>query len=138
MPVDTQYMSDPKVQRGLNGLGLFATRPYAKDDFVIEYTGEKITSDEAQRRGGKYLFEINKHWTLDGRDRTHTARYLNHSCRPNCYAELDEDEERIYIRAKKKIAPGDELTFHYGKTYFEDQILPKGCACEKCRESATH
>lgn len=128
-------MSDPQVKRGLNGLGLFATKAYVKDDFVIEYTGEKITSEEAQRRGGKYLFEINDKWTLDGTGREYTARYLNHSCRPNCYAELDEDEERIYIRAKKKIAPGDELTFHYGKTYFEDQILPKGCRCEKCRSA---
>lgn len=123
------------VKRGIDGLGLFAATEFTRGDFVIEYTGEKITTDEANRRGGKYLFTINKHFTLDAKDRSHTARYMNHACKPNCYAELDEEEERIRIYAKKKIAPGEELTYHYGKEYFDDYIKPKGCRCATCRRT---
>ncbi len=120
------------IKRGLDGLGLFAGKDFVRDDFVIEYTGEKITADEANLRGGRYLFEINDTWTLDATDRDHTARYMNHACKPNCYAELDEEEERIRIFAKKKIKTGDELTYHYGKEYFNDFIKPKGCRCNSC------
>lgn len=56
-----------KVQRGTHGLGLFATTPIAKDSKIIEYTGEVITADEANRRGGQYLFELNDNWTIDGK-----------------------------------------------------------------------
>ena len=52
-------MKDYTVKRSSAGLGLFAARPYKKGELVIEYTGEKITTDEANRRGGQYLFEIN-------------------------------------------------------------------------------
>lgn len=126
-------MSDKvEVKKGIDGLGLFATEPFTRGDLVIEYTGEKITNEEAQQRGGKYLFELDDEWTLDGKDRAHNSRYMNHACKPNCYAELDEETLRIFIYAKKKIAPGEELTYHYGKQYFKDYIEPKGCRCDTC------
>jgi SET domain-containing protein len=120
------------VKRSKAGLGLFAATNFKKGDLVIEYTGELISEAEANRRGGKYLFELNDDWTIDGKGRENLARYINHSCRPNCYPELTEDERQVYIYAKKKIAPGEELTYHYGKDYFGRIIEPMGCRCEKC------
>ena len=125
-------MSKTKVQRSNAGLGLFAAQPFTKGDLVIEYTGETISADEANRRGGRYLFELNDNWTIDGKDRANVARYINHSCQPNCYPELSEDETRVYIFAKRKINPGEELTYNYGKDYFTRVINPAGCRCEKC------
>ncbi|MCU0678542.1 MAG: SET domain-containing protein [Candidatus Pacebacteria bacterium] len=122
------------VRRGTHGLGLFALHPIAKGARIIEYTGEKITVDEANRRGGQYLFEINDAWTVDGRGRENKARYINHSCRPNCYPEIDETEEHIYIFAKRAIAAGEELTYDYGKDFWNTYIKPKGCRCAKCAE----
>ncbi len=121
-----------KVGKSSAGLGLFATAEFKKGDLVIEYTGERITEAEANRRGGKYLFELNDDWTIDGKGRENTARYLNHSCKPNCYPELDENEEHIFIFAKRAIKPGEELTYNYGKMYFNDLITKDGCRCESC------
>lgn len=121
-----------KVGKSSAGLGLFAIAEFKKGDLVIEYTGEKITETEANRRGGKYLFELNDNWTIDGKGRENTARYLNHSCKPNCYPELDENEEHIFIFAKRAIKPGEELTYNYGKMYFNDLITKDGCRCDSC------
>jgi len=124
------------VKKSSAGLGLFATDTFKKGDLVIEYTGEKITEEEANQRGGKYLFELNDNWTIDGKGRENKARYLNHSCRPNCYPELDEDEQHIYIYAKRNIEAGEELTYNYGKMYFNDLIKKDGCRCAHCLENA--
>lgn len=121
-----------KITRSSAGLGLFATKPIKKGDFVIEYTGERITPEESDRRGGKYLFTVTKDLVLDAKGREHTARYINHSCRPNCYAEVDEDEEKINIYTKRNIDTGEELSYDYGKEYFDDHIKPYGCRCPKC------
>ena len=128
-------MSDaPQVQvkRSSAGLGLFATTSFAKGDTVIEYIGETISTEEADRRGGKYLAVLNDDWVIDGKERGNVARYINHSCKPNCYYELNEEETRIFAIAKRKIAPGDELTVHYGKEYFDQHIKPIGCRCAHC------
>lgn len=123
------------VKRGTHGLGLFANTSFKKGDLVIEYTGEKITADEANIRGGQYLFEINDNWTVDGRGRENKARYINHSCRPNCEPQIDDAEEHIFIYAKKSINPGEELTYNYGKDFWNTYIKPKQCRCAKCQES---
>lgn len=125
-----------EVKKSSAGLGLFAASDYKKGDLVIEYTGEKITEEEANRRGGKYLFELNDDWTIDGKGRENKARYLNHSCKPNCYPELDEEEEHIFIYAKRNIKPGEELTYNYGKMYFDELIKSDGCKCEHCLSKA--
>ena len=119
-----------KVKRSKAGLGLFAETGFKKDDFVIEYTGKRLTDDQADLKGGKYLFILKKNLVIDGTTRKNTARYINHSCRPNCYPEIDEKKEKINIYAKKKIEPGEELTYHYGKEYWLDHCQP--CKCEKC------
>ena len=122
-----------KVKRSSAGLGLFDNRDLNKSQKIIEYTGEVISEAEANRRGGKYLFELNDQWTIDGKDRDNLARYINHSCRPNCYPELNASETRVFIIAKRAIKTGEELTYNYGSTYFKDLIEPIGCQCDKCR-----
>jgi len=125
-------MSKLIVKRSSAGLGLFATELIAKGEQVIEYTGEIISEPEANRRGGKYLFELNDDWTIDGKGRSNLARYINHSCKPNCYPELTEDEKRVFIFSKRKIKPGEELTYNYGKDYFKQILKPAGCRCHHC------
>lgn len=122
------------VKRGTHGLGLFTTVTFKKGDFVIEYTGEKITETEANMRGGQYLFELNKAFVIDGKDRQNHARYINHSCRPNCYPEIDDVEEHIMIFAKRSIAAGEELTYNYGPAFFNTHVKSKGCRCIKCTQ----
>jgi len=116
-----------QVKQSSAGLGLFATKPFKKGDFIIEYTGEIISREEADRRGGKYLFETSSRRVIDGKGRENVARYINHSCKPNC--EPDVKGGRVKIYAIKKIAPGEEFTYDYGEEYFDDIIKPHGCRC---------
>ena len=78
------------------------------------------------------MFEVNSRWTIDGSNRRNLARYFNHSCRPN--AESDVKGHKVIIVARKKIKPGEEITYDYGKDYFDIFLKPIGCKCEKCRE----
>jgi uncharacterized protein len=121
------------VKRGLSGLGLFTIAPIERDTFIIEYKGPILARDEADERGGKYLFDINSRKTVDGKSRGNTARYINHSCRPNCEPEIVRGH--IYIFSLRKIRAGEELCYDYGKEYFNDIIKPDGCKCAKCREA---
>lgn len=125
------------VKKSSAGLGLFAARSFEKEDLVIEYTGERISTEGADRRGGKYLFILDKKRVIDGKGRENIARYMNHSCRPNCEAEIDEDDDTVYIRARKHIDAGEELTYHYGKAYVDEYIKPFGCRCQKCSSMAS-
>jgi SET domain-containing protein len=118
------------VRRGLSGLGLFTTVPIKRDSFVIEYWGEMITNEESDRRGGKYLFDIENGTVIDGTTRKNRARYVNHSCRPNC--EVRTRGKRVFIYAIKNIKPGDELSYDYGHEYWGEHIKPFGCRCAKC------
>jgi hypothetical protein len=120
------------VKKSKSGLGLFTEKPIKRGDFIIEYTGEKISHEEADRRNGKYLFTLDKKTVVDGKGRENTARYINHSCRPNAYAEIDEDKRKIFIYAKRAIKEGEEVSCNYGKGYWEDHIGTKNCTCEKC------
>lgn len=116
-----------RVGRSSAGLGLFATDHIKKDDFVIEYYGNMLTDEQADVKGGLYLFQIDKEFTIDGTPRYNKARYINHSCKPNCEPEIDG--KRVFIYAIKNIKPGEELTYDYGKEYFNDYIKPFGCRC---------
>lgn len=115
------------------GLGLYARRYFQNGEFVIEYTGRKISTKEADALSTRYLFEIDKRWTIDGSPRSNIARYINHSCEPNC--EADIFDEKILISALRDIEQGEELTFDYGKEYFDEFIKPIGCKCQKCSRS---
>jgi len=118
------------VRRTHIGLGLFALRDFAKGRRMLEYVGPIITTEEADRRGGRYLFEIDENRTIDGSARTNIARYINHSCSPNSEAFIYG--RRIWIYSKRAIKAGEALTLNYGQKYFDEFIRPVGCKCEKC------
>ncbi|HEC30390.1 MAG TPA: SET domain-containing protein [Candidatus Yonathbacteria bacterium] len=115
------------VKRSSAGLGLFAARNFVYDDFLIEYVGEVLTPTQADDKGGKYLFTINSRKVIDGTPRHNIARYINHSCKPNAEAVIEGGNIMIY--ATKKIKKGEELSYDYGKEYFNDHIKPYGCRC---------
>jgi len=77
-------------------------------------------------------FHADDHVVVDGTTRKNTARYFNHSCKPNCFVEIAD--KRIFVYTRRKILPGEELTYHYGKEYWEDIITPKACKCDFCKE----
>ncbi len=116
-----------KVGRSKTGLGLYALEEIPKGACLIEYTGRPVTKKEEEESRSKYLFEISKKLTIDGRARGNTARYINHSCRPNCV--IDIYKSRIYVLAKRKIRAGEELTYDYDTDYFNQYIKPVGCKC---------
>lgn len=121
-----------RVGRSNTGKGLFAAEEIPKDVCVIEYTGRPISEEEAERDNGKYLFEVAKGKTVDGNIPSNTARYINHSCRPNC--EAIGRAGRVFIFSIKRIKAGEELFYDYGKEYFDRHIKPKGCRCAKCQK----
>ncbi len=115
------------VKKGLNGLGLFAQEPIKSKAWIIEYVGKKLTNKQSDHLTTQYLFDVSDTLTIDGSPRYNTARYLNYSCEPN--AEAWNIEDRIFIRAIKNIIPGEEITYDYGKEFFDKFIKPKGCHC---------
>jgi len=118
-------------KRSYAGLGLFAGEYIAKKDFIIEYVGEIIDKKESDRRGGKYLFETSKNRVIDGKDRSNKARYINHSCNPNCEVRIERGHINVY--AIKDIALGEELGYDYGKEYCDEFCTP--CLCHACRKA---
>jgi hypothetical protein len=118
-----------KVKRGAHGLGLFATGPIKKAAIIAEYWGRIITEEEADRCAGKYLFELEKNMAIDGKSRKNIARYINHSCSPNCEPQEHVKPQRVFIVAKRDIKPGEEFGYNYGKEYWDEHIKPIGCRC---------
>lgn len=124
---------DVIVRRSSAGLGLYAEEAIPKGARIIEYTGPRITDDEVEKSRSRYLFAIADNKTIEGSGRDNIARYINHSCRPNCEPRIERG--RVFIYAKRAIKPGEELAYHYGKEYFETLIEPHGCRCVKCSEA---
>lgn len=124
------------VKRSATGLGLFAAALIPAGRRIIEYTGKLITNEEVERRKyGKYFFGLDDKYSIDGSARSNLARYVNHSCRPN--ADAFVSGRRIWIWSKREIKPGEEITYNYGKEYFDDHIRPVGCKCTKCAGKST-
>jgi hypothetical protein len=106
----------------IHGRGAFATRRIRKATRVIEYTGERITNEEAERRyrgrndphDHTVLFALDKRTCLDAGRHGNEARFINHSCHPNC--ETVHDKGRIFIQAIRNIQPGVELSYEYELT----------------------
>jgi SET domain-containing protein len=119
-----------RVARSRTGLGLFAVAPIRKGKFIIEYWGKHVLWKEVDNVWNRYLFELNTRWAIDGTDRRNTARYINHSCKPN--AVPYEVRRKIKIYAQKNIHPGDEITYDYGREYFDEFLKPVGCKCAAC------
>jgi SET domain-containing protein len=123
-----------RVGRSQTGLGLFAVRPIKKREKITEYKGRRVSAEEAgrlERRGNRYLYEINSRVTIDGKARNNLARYANHSCNPN--AESYVYGGRVFIRALRKIKPEEEITHHYGSAYLKYIIGRSRCRCSRCR-----
>jgi len=123
---------DFKVFKSSAGFGLRTLKDIKKGELVIEYTGRKTSNAAAERNPNRYQFDLDEKWTIDGSPRSNTARYINHSCRPNCEAVHYTDTNEIGIEAIRNIKAGEELTYDYGKEYFNEYIKPVGCKCEKC------
>ena len=121
-----------RVGRAKSGLGLFAMEPIPKGKKIIEYVGKVMTNESDDNKSSLYIFNINKKVDIDGAPRWNKARYVNHSCRPN--AESDTFKDHVWIKSTKNIMLGDEITYDYGKEYWNEYIKPKGCRCRKCSE----
>jgi hypothetical protein len=119
------------VGRSRAGLGLFTKEPIAKGACVIEYTGKVLSVEEEKKSNSLYLFDAGDGKTIDGAARSNTARYINHSCRPNCEIELQR--KRVWVIAKRNIKAGEELSYDYDPEYFNAYIKSKGCRCLKCK-----
>jgi SET domain-containing protein len=102
-------------QSRIHGTGGFAKTDLPAGTRVMDYIGEKIAKAESLRRcelNNEYIFALDDEFDLDGNVARNPARFLNHSCAPNCEAELDAG--RIWITALRNIKAGEELTFNYG------------------------
>jgi len=105
----------------IQGLGGFAAQRIRKGTRIIEYIGERITSEEGDRRYSDedehphvLLFVVDKHTVIDAAVGGNDARFINHSCEPNCKTVVEK--KRVYIQALKTIAAGEELTYDYNLT----------------------
>jgi uncharacterized protein len=131
---------------GVHGKGVFALRPLARGERIIEYTGQVIGWPEALRRhphdpsdpNHTFYFSLDDgSHVIDAKVGGNAARWINHSCQPNCKA--DETEGRVFIEAVRAIKPGEELNYDYGLVLDERQTkkLKKQyecrCGSKKCR-----
>ncbi|XP_027903109.1 histone-lysine N-methyltransferase ATXR7 [Vigna unguiculata] len=125
--------------------GLVALEPIEAEDFVIEYIGELIRpriSDIRERQyermgiGSSYLFRLDDGYVVDATKRGGIARFINHSCQPNCYTKVIsvEGQKKIFIYAKRHIKAGEEITYNY-KFPLEEKKIPCNCGSRKCRGS---
>ena len=132
MPSDTKPY---RVGRSPTGLGLFATAPIKKHALIVEYSGPRIPTPQAHAREragrSKYMFEISARWTIDGGGRDNMGRYANHACKPNAESVLIRG--KVYLKAIRRILPGEEITYDYGREYV-DLFFKGGCKCATCRE----
>ena len=110
----------------IHGNGVFAVAPIAKGERVIEYKGRRRTHADVDAgesgdadSGHTFLFTLNDQYVIDANFEGNSARWINHSCKPNCEAVLDENEadakkSRVYIEAIRAIKPGDILKSRKG------------------------
>ena len=125
----------------IHGAGVFATCDIKKNKSIIEYIGEKITKKEgdlrserrirrflnSKKEGSVYIFELNKRYDIDGSPLYNKARYINHSCDPNC--EVNIINNRIWITSIKNIKKGEELSYDYGYEFDKDDYKDHLCRC---------
>ena len=102
----------------IQGWGVFATQPINKNTRIVTYDGEKIPNKESLKREARYLkkghiwcFKLNHLFVRDAAVGGNVARFINHSCTPNCYTQVIGDQ--IWIIAAKNIRRGEELTYDY-------------------------
>lgn len=128
----------------VHGTGIFAAKDIPKGTRIIEYVGEKMTKAQSdkiadrdfdankadEKKGAVYLFELNKRYDIDGNVEYNTARFINHSCEPNCETTIERDH--IYITSIKDIKKGDELSYDYGYDIDDYEDHPCRCGAKNC------
>lgn len=129
----------------IHGNGVFAARKIPAGARIIEYQGKRISDKQAEKRFGQdpdnpfhtFFFSLESGKLIDGGDEGNDARWINHSCEPNC--EAQEEKGRVFIHALRDIARGEELNYDYGLV-IDDKLtkaLKKAyecrCGCESCR-----
>lgn len=117
------------VKKAAAGRGLFSGSSIRKGACVIEYTGRPLEEEEKFTSRSKFLFDLDNGVTIDGAVKTNLARYINHSCNPNCEATIHDGH--VWIHAIRAIKSGEELSYDYGETYFSAFIGAK-CRCSDC------
>ncbi len=129
----------------IHGRGVFALTRIPKGTRIIEYKGELISDAEADRRYSRIhensphtmLFSVDGGLVIDATRRGNSARWINHSCAPNC--EIEEEGARIFIEARRNIQPGDELAYDYnlqiGERHTKAAKREHACFCgaRRCR-----
>ncbi|CAI7999922.1 Histone-lysine N-methyltransferase trithorax [Geodia barretti] len=131
-------------QSYIHGLGLFCRRDIEAGEMVIEYAGTVIRSvltDKREKmydaRGiGCYMFRIDADDVVDATMSGNEARFINHSCEPNCYSKVItvDGQKKIMIFALRRIVPGEELTYDY-KFPLEEAKIPCNCGTKRCRKT---
>ncbi|XP_035595855.2 histone-lysine N-methyltransferase 2D-like isoform X2 [Oncorhynchus keta] len=135
------YLARSQIQ----GLGLYAAKDLDKHTMVIEYIGTIIRNEVANRREkiyeeqnrGIYMFRTNNEHVIDATLTGGPARYVNHSCAPNCVAEVVtfDKEDKIIIISSRRIPKGEELTYDYQFDFEDDQHkIPCHCGAWNCRK----
>ena len=129
----------------VHGLGAFALRRITKGSRIVEYLGERVSHKEADRRyEGKeandahtFLFIVDSRTVIDAGVDGNDARFLNHSCNPNCESVIEN--RRVFIEAIRTIEPGEELTYDYQIQREEDdppgieEVFACHCGFPQCR-----
>ena len=112
----------------IHGRGCFATVPFRKRRKIAEYSGERITNAEAERRGSHRrvlrISGLDNRWSIDGGRGGNGTHYINHSCRPNAF--MQTFGGKLLVLALRDIRPGEEITVDYVDTYHSDR---KRCSC---------
>jgi uncharacterized protein len=115
------------------GKGLFIAQDIPQGTRIIPYRGEKISKEESTKRLARsnvYIFTFNTRWDIDGKLLSNKARYINHSCDPNCTVEITT--RTIWIVANRDITAGEELTYNYGYELDEEDAHPCICGATQC------
>ena len=120
MPSPSGSPPDRVRRSTVHGTGVFATQPIAKGTRILEYLGERVSHAEADRRyagqayrdNHTFLFTVDERTVIDAGVGGNAARYINHCCDPNC--ETVTVDLRVFIEARRDIAPGEELGYDYG------------------------
>ena len=134
----------------IHGRGVFANKNISKDECILEYKGERISWKVALERhphdpsqpNHTFYFSISNGKVIDGKHKGNDAKWINHSCDPNCYANEIKDKNnrlRVFLYAKKNIKEGEELFYDYNleiegkhtKALKKDYLCK--CGSKKCR-----
>src|SRR5882757_7195636 len=147
-PVESDLTTSDLIEvrrSGVHGLGVFAAKSIAKGTRIIEYVGERVSHDEADRRyeekevndSHTFLFIVDSKTVIDAGTDGNDARFFNHSCDPNC--ESTVEKKRVYIEAIRDIEAGAELTYDY-QIHREDddpenidEVFACRCGFAQCR-----